>query len=106
MKEVGEQKYEYKPLGQYIVRAAGVCGGKPTFKNTRIEVAGVLDRVATGESVESIAAGFGGRVPREAVLEAAKWNAEYKPSPLEREPLTADEVRADLEWANGRRFSS
>jgi len=67
---VGGEPYEYVPLGQYVVRAIGVCGGRPTFKYTRIEVAGALDRLVSGESIESIVAGYGGRVPREAVLEA------------------------------------
>ncbi len=67
---VGGETYEYLPLGQYVVRAVGVCGGRPTFKYTRIEVAGTLDRVAAGESMDAIAAGYGARVPREAVQEA------------------------------------
>ena len=67
---VGGESYEYVPLGQYVVRAIGVCGGRPTFKYTRIEVAGALDRLAAGESLESIASGYGDRVPREAVQEA------------------------------------
>lgn len=67
---VGGEPYEYVPLGRYVVRAVGVCGGRPTFKYTRIEVAGALDRLASGESVESIVSGYGHRVPREAMLEA------------------------------------
>jgi uncharacterized protein (DUF433 family) len=67
---VGGESYEYTPLGQYVVRAVGVCGGRPTFKYTRIEVARALDRLAAGESLESIVAGYGGRVSREAMLEA------------------------------------
>lgn len=67
---VGGESYEYIPLGQFVVRAVGVCGGRPTFKYTRIEVAGALDRLASGESVESIVSGYDGRVSREAVLEA------------------------------------
>src|SRR5438093_7174788 len=35
---VGGEPYEYYPLGQYVVRAPGVCGGRPTFKYTRIDV--------------------------------------------------------------------
>ena len=68
---VGGEPYDYIPLGQYVVRALGVCGGRPTFKYTRIEVAGTLGRLASGESVETIVAGYEGRVPREAVQEAA-----------------------------------
>lgn len=67
---VGGESYEYVPLGQHVVRAIGVCGGRPTFKYTRIEVAGTLNRLAAGESMESIVEGYRGRVPREAVQEA------------------------------------
>jgi hypothetical protein len=33
------------------------------------------------------------------------WDQEsVKPVPLEREPLTEEDVRADIEWATGKRF--
>jgi hypothetical protein len=32
----GDVPYEYYPIGQYIVAAPGVCGGRPTFKYTRL----------------------------------------------------------------------
>jgi uncharacterized protein (DUF433 family) len=48
----------------------GVCGDRPTFKYTRIEIAGVMERLAKGENVESIVLGFRGRVAREAITEA------------------------------------
>lgn len=67
---VGGERYAYVPLGRYVVQAIGVCGGRPTFKYTRIEVAGALNRLGAGESLDSIVEGFGGRVPREAVQEA------------------------------------
>jgi uncharacterized protein (DUF433 family) len=51
---VGGELYEYYPLGKYIVRARGICGGRPTFKYTRIEVALILKRIAQGKSVEYI----------------------------------------------------
>jgi hypothetical protein len=34
----GGHPYEYYPLGNYVVAAPGVCGGRPTFKYTRIDV--------------------------------------------------------------------
>ena len=69
--EVGNgEPYQYYPMGEYVVRAAGVCGGRPTFKYTRIEITGALDRIAAGESLEEIVAGYGGRISREAVMEA------------------------------------
>lgn len=67
---IGDETYEYVPLGTYVVRAPGVCGGRPTFKHTRIEVTGTLGRLASGESLDSIVAGYDGRVPPEAVQEA------------------------------------
>jgi uncharacterized protein (DUF433 family) len=74
---VGGEAYEYVPLGTHIVRAVGVCGGRPTFKYTRIEIAGVLDRIADGESVDEIAHGFAGYVSREAVAEAVTIASRY-----------------------------
>jgi len=31
---VNGEPYHYYPLGDYVVRAIGVCGGRPTFKYT------------------------------------------------------------------------
>ena len=42
---VGGEWYEYRPLGKFVVSAPGVCRGRPTFKYTRIEVAGVPEHV-------------------------------------------------------------
>ena len=67
---VGGETYEYYPLGEHIVRAVGVCGGRPTFKYTRIEITGILDRLAAGESMDAIVKGYRGRVSHEAVAEA------------------------------------
>jgi uncharacterized protein (DUF433 family) len=67
---VGGEIYQYYPLGKHVVRAIGVCGGRPTFKYTRIEVTGTLERLAAGESLDDIVRGYGGRVSVEAILEA------------------------------------
>jgi uncharacterized protein (DUF433 family) len=67
---VNGELYQYYPLGKHVVRAVGVCGGRPTFKYTRIEITGTLDRLAAGESLDEIVAGYRGRVSREAVIEA------------------------------------
>jgi uncharacterized protein (DUF433 family) len=69
---VGGEVYQYYPLGQHVVRAIGVCRGRPTFKYTRIEVTGTLERLAAGESLDDIVAGYRGRVSREAILEAGR----------------------------------
>jgi uncharacterized protein (DUF433 family) len=64
------ETYQYYSLGKHVVRAVGVCGGRPTFKYTRIEIAGTLDRLAAGENLDEIVAGYRGRVSREAIIEA------------------------------------
>lgn len=68
----GGELYQYYPLGKYVVRAIGVCGGRPTFKYTRIEIIGTLDRLAAGESLDEIVVGYEGRVTREAIVEASR----------------------------------
>ena len=67
---IGNEPYQYYPLGKYVVRAPGICGGRPTFKYTRIEITGTLDRLAAGESIDQIIAGYRDKVSREALVEA------------------------------------
>jgi len=66
---VGNEPYQYYPMGKHVVRAEGVCGGRPTFKYTRIEVSGILARLAD-DSIDEIVKDYEGRVSREAILEA------------------------------------
>lgn len=77
--------YEYYPLGEYIVAAPGICGGRPTFKYTRIEVQVVLNLLASGESLEHLVKNFHARVPRKAVEETLRLAAAL----LKREAETA-----------------
>jgi uncharacterized protein (DUF433 family) len=51
---VGGEPYEYYPLGSHVVTALGICGGRPTFKYTRLEVAFILDLLAAGWSMEQV----------------------------------------------------
>jgi uncharacterized protein (DUF433 family) len=67
---VGGEPYEYYPLGKYVVRAPGVCGGRPTFKYTRIEITFILHLLATGRTIEDLVEGYYERFSKEAVLEA------------------------------------
>lgn len=69
----GGEVYEYYPLSEYVVAAEGVCGGRPTFRHTRIEAAGALNLIAAGRSVEQVAQRF--EVPRQAVEEAIRLGA-------------------------------
>ena len=75
--QVNGELYIYTSLSDHIVRSPDVCGGRPTFKYTRIEIAGALDRLAHGESVESIVEGYGGRITREALLQAIEVAARH-----------------------------
>ena len=54
--------------------APGVCGGRPTFKGTRIEAAGALNLMAAGYGIEQIAQRF--EVTQLAVAEAIHLAAE------------------------------
>lgn len=67
---VGREPYQYYPQGKYVARAPGVCGGRPTFKYTRIEITGTLERLAAGETIDEIVSGYRGKVSREAIIEA------------------------------------
>lgn len=69
---VGGEPYEYYALGDYIVAAPGICGGRPTFKYTRVEVEVVLDLLAAGEPIEQLESNFQGRIPRAAIEEALR----------------------------------
>ena len=64
--------YEYYPLGEYIVAAPGICGGRPTFKYTRTEVQVVLNLLAAGESLDQLPENLQGRVSRKAIEETLR----------------------------------
>lgn len=65
---VGGEVYEYFPIGRHIVIAPGVCGGRPTFKYTRIDVRHALNLLAGGRSIEQVAEAY--QIPIAAVREA------------------------------------
>ena len=69
---VSGEPYQYYPLGDYVVRALGVCSGRPTFKYTRIEITGTLERLAAGENIDEIVEGYRGRVSHAAIMEAVR----------------------------------
>jgi uncharacterized protein (DUF433 family) len=65
---VGGEPYEYYPVGRHIVVAPGICGGRPTFKYTRIDVRHALSLLSAGRSLERVAEGY--HLPVAAVREA------------------------------------
>jgi len=69
----GGRLYEYYPIGQHIVAAPGVCGGRPTFKYTRLEVATILDLLAAEWTVEQLVHEYTqSRLTTEAITEAVR----------------------------------
>lgn len=69
----GGETYEYYPLGRYVVAAPGVCGGRPTFKYTRVEVKPVLEAMAAGWTVDKVVNFYQrSEIPAPAVREAVR----------------------------------
>jgi uncharacterized protein (DUF433 family) len=64
---VGGEPYEYYPLGEHVVAAPGVCGGRPTFKYTRIDVRHAMSLLSGGWTVEEVARAY--EIPLAAVQE-------------------------------------
>ena len=65
------ETYRYYPLGKYVVSAPGVCGGRPTFKHTRLEVSVILSLIAQGETVQQVVEEYSAsQLTRAAVAEA------------------------------------
>ena len=61
---------EFREFGRFVVADPLVCGGKPTFKGTRIMVWQVLKQVARGMPWDEITAEWRGKVNEEAIAEA------------------------------------
>lgn len=84
---IDDETYAYYPLGDYVVRSPDICGGRPTFKYTRIEITGTLERLAAGENIDEIVAGYRGRVSQTAIIEAIRLiTAQFIKSLPELEP--------------------
>lgn len=67
----GGEPYEYYALGKHIVAARGVCGGRPTFKYTRIRVDFILDLLASGRTIQDLVGSYSASsLTEEAIMEA------------------------------------
>lgn len=67
----GGELYEYYPLGEYVVAAPGVCGGRPTFKYTRLEVSMILAQLSIGRSIDELVHAYAeSNLTQEAIREA------------------------------------
>lgn len=69
--QFGGEPYEYYALGNHVVVAPGVCGGRPTFKYTRLEVSVVLARLAQGDNAETLVRNYeSSHLTTDAIAEA------------------------------------
>jgi uncharacterized protein (DUF433 family) len=59
VEEVNGEKYEYLPLGKYVVAARGVCGGRPTIKYHRLDARHVLALIKNGDAPQKVASEYG-----------------------------------------------
>ena len=65
-----DRAYEYYPLGEYVVAARGVCGGRPTLKYTRMDARWVMAYLKLGRTAEELAETHG--VPVAAIHEVVR----------------------------------
>jgi uncharacterized protein (DUF433 family) len=75
VEEVNGEKYEYLPLGKYVVAARGVCGGRPTIKYHRLDARHVLALIKSGEAPHQVASEYG--IPAAAVEEVIALARQY-----------------------------
>ena len=73
--EYGGDLYEYYPLGQYVVAAPGVCGGRPSIKYTRIDARHVIGSLGSGDTPLEISRHY--KIPVAAVDEAIALSERY-----------------------------
>lgn len=64
------------PLGRYVVVDPHICHGQPTFRETRVLVADVLEQVASGMDWDAIREDWHNAVPNEAIAEAVRLGRE------------------------------
>ena len=57
-------------LGRHLVADPKICGGQPTFKNTRIMVWLVLEQIEEGMTWDEIVKQWSGKISKEAIAEA------------------------------------
>ncbi len=78
--ETPDGPYEYYVLGRHVVVAPGVCGGRPTFRGTRIEVRTIFDWLGAGRTIPEILEGYPS-LSKGAVEEAMKLAAKALAGP-------------------------
>ena len=70
-----DRAYEYYPLGEYVVAARGVCGGRPTIKYHRLDARHIMGFLRRGDTPEEVAENYS--IPLEAVHEVIELSRRY-----------------------------
>ena len=73
--QTGDKVYEYYPLGEHLVAAPGVCGGRPTIKYTRLDARHIMGFLEAGDTPRGIARDH--EIPLAAVKETIKLASVY-----------------------------
>jgi uncharacterized protein (DUF433 family) len=73
--DYGGDPYEYYPLGQYVVAAPGVCGGRPSIKYTRIDARHIIGSLRSGDTRSEVSSHY--KIPVAAVDEAIALSERY-----------------------------
>ncbi len=71
----GGENYVYLPLGNYLVAAPGVCGGRPIIKYHRLDARWILGYLKQGMSRQTLAKNFD--IPLAAIEEVVELQATY-----------------------------
>lgn len=77
LETVGGESYEYRCLTDHIVAAAGVCGGRPTVKYTRLDARWLYYALREGEEPETLIARYQGEVSEQALSEVRSLAQRY-----------------------------
>jgi uncharacterized protein (DUF433 family) len=80
----GGHPYEYYPVGDYIVAAPGVCGGRLTFKYTRLDARHLLAELNAGHAPGRVHEDYSGRVPLAGIEELLHLSQLNPPEVFER----------------------
>ncbi len=67
---IGGEEYSYYRLGEYLVAAPGVCGGRPTIRGRRLDARHILASIRAGEPGPRVAEDLG--IPLAAVEEVIR----------------------------------
>jgi uncharacterized protein (DUF433 family) len=75
VEQVGGEEYVYLPLGEYLVAAPDICGGRPTIKYHRLDARWVLGYLKAGVSKQTLAQDF--EIPLAAIDEVLQLQTVY-----------------------------